>query len=141
MLENRHLHNFHLDVIYTTKKRGSTQGTNRNKVVFLHLPVLCIATLSLSTLWSQADVLKCSILYYSTHIVVDCGRPPFVFFSTSDTTATTVGTVITYTCFSQRRLVGDRQRTCLSSEQWSGDTPTCVGMKVFVFAICIYGKS
>ena len=108
--------------------------------MFLRLPVLCIATLSLSTLWSKADVLMCTI-YCSTHIVVDCGRPPFVFFSTSDTTATTVGTVITYTCFSQRRLVGDRQRTCLGSGQWSGDTPTCVGMKVFVFAICIYGKS
>ena len=61
----------------------------------------------------------------STPIVVDCGRPPFAFFSGADTTATTVGTVITYTCFSGRRLVGDRQRTCLASGEWSGDTPQC----------------
>ena len=63
--------------------------------------------------------------YPHLYTVVDCGRPPFVFFSGADTTATTVGTVITYTCFSGRRLVGDRQRTCLASGEWSGDTPQC----------------
>ena len=59
--------------------------------------------------------------------MVDCGRPPFVFFSTSTTLATIVGTTITYNCFTGRRLVGDRQRTCQSNGQWSGDTPECVG--------------
>ena len=59
--------------------------------------------------------------------VVDCGRPPFVFMSSFKPPETTVGTTITYTCFTGHRLVGEKDRICQADGQWSGNTPQCVG--------------
>ena len=43
-------------------------------------------------------------------------------------TGLTSGSTATYTCDSGYHLIGDQNRTCLSSGVWSGQEPTCESM-------------
>ena len=40
----------------------------------------------------------------------------------------TVGSTATYRCNTGYNLVGNRQRTCRSNGQWSGEEPICEGI-------------
>ncbi|CAG0889424.1 unnamed protein product [Darwinula stevensoni] len=55
----------------------------------------------------------------------DCGSPERRENTTVDSTNYSVGSVITYQCPQDSKVVGDRQRKCLPSGMWSGFAPTC----------------
>ena len=44
-------------------------------------------------------------------------------------TGLTSGSTANYTCDSGYQLIGEQTRTCLSTGMWSGQEPTCEGMK------------
>ena len=43
-------------------------------------------------------------------------------------TGLTSGSTATYTCNSDYQLIGEQNRTCLSTGMWSGQEPTCESM-------------
>lgn len=55
----------------------------------------------------------------------ECGDPGQLFLGSRQVLGTTEGSVVTYSCNSGFRLVGDSQRTCLATGEWSGNLPFC----------------
>ena len=65
--------------------------------------------------------------------VVDCGTLPNPSNgSVSHTAGTTVGQTATYSCNTGYNLVGDNNRTCGATGEWSGSEPTCERMLLFI---------
>lgn len=65
-------------------------------------------------------------MYYI--IEADCGQPELPVNGQVSLPSTTAGSLATYICNDGHVLVGNRQRTCRSSNgTWSGAIPTCVG--------------
>ena len=64
-----------------------------------------------------------NMMYY-TVVIPNCGPIPTVEHSTHIRNSARV----TYTCLRGFTLVGSSTLTCLASETWSPDTPTCIGM-------------
>ena len=56
-----------------------------------------------------------------------CGDPGIPENGQRVVTSNLVTSVVTFSCNSGYYLVGDAQRTCLPSGQWSGVTPSCEG--------------
>ena len=64
-------------------------------------------------------------------LTVDCGNLTDPTNGRVDYTAgTTVGQIATYSCNTGYNLVGDRNRTCQATGDWSGSEPTCEGVYV-----------
>lgn len=55
----------------------------------------------------------------------ECGDPGQLLLGSRQVLGTTEGSVVTYSCNSGFRLVGDSQRTCLATGEWSGNPPFC----------------
>ena len=66
--------------------------------------------------------------------VGDCGSLSDPTNGQVNFTATTEGSVATYTCGTGYDPVGDTTRTCQSDEQWSGSEPVC-GRKFIIYSI------
>ena len=75
-----------------------------------------------------------SLELYHSHIfliltVVDCGNlTDTANGSVNHTAGTTFGQTGTYSCGTGYNLVGDSNRTCQATGNWSGSAPTCEGM-------------
>ena len=55
----------------------------------------------------------------------ECDDPGTPFLGSRRVLGTTEGSVVTYSCNSGFKLVGDSQRTCLATGEWSGSLPFC----------------
>ena len=63
-------------------------------------------------------------LYIGNELVM-CGDPGLPENGQRIVTSNLVTAVVTYSCNQAYFLVGDIQRTCLPTGEWSGATPTC----------------
>lgn len=59
-----------------------------------------------------------------------CPDPTVPSHGRINITAPSVGGVATYSCEEGYRLMGTATRTCLTSAQWSGSPPSCIGKKL-----------
>ena len=62
---------------------------------------------------------------YCVHVVIDCGSLDDLGNGHVSLTGTTFGSTATYECAVGLYLIGDSQRTCLETGQWSGEQPVC----------------
>ena len=70
--------------------------------------------------------------------VVDCGNLTHpANGQVNHIAGTTFGQTATYTCDTGYNLVGDSNRTCQATGNWSGSPPTCQGMLLELFS-CVY---
>ena len=67
------------------------------------------------------------IVINSTGNTIDCGTLSSPSNGQVTLTGTAVGSTATYDCNSGFNLVGNMQRTCQNSGDWSGTQPTCDG--------------
>ena len=61
------------------------------------------------------------------HIVIDCGDPGMPDNGVTTGTSTTLGSVVTHVCNVGFKLVGENERTCSVSGNWSAPLPVCEG--------------
>ena len=69
---------------------------------------------------------------------VDCGNLTDPVNGQVTLTGTTFGQTATYSCNTGYNLVGDSNRTCQATGNWSGSAPTCQGMLVKVISFLPY---
>ena len=65
----------------------------------------------------------------STFTVVDCGTLNDPSNGQVTLNGTTFWSVATYTCDPGFNIVGDMKRICQANGTWSGNEPTCEGIK------------
>ena len=58
-------------------------------------------------------------------IGIDCGDPGEPSYGAGNYTNTYVGSIVSYSCNSEFRLVGNMERICQESGMWTGTVPTC----------------
>ena len=75
-------------------------------------------------LWSRMKHLSSKMCFL---IVINCGNPGLVSNSTRTGSDFTIGGTVNYECDTGFNLTGPRNRTCLGSGEWSGESPTCNG--------------
>ena len=75
-------------------------------------------------------------MYISPLTVVNCGtlsNP--ANGQVSHTDGTTLGQTATYSCNTGYSLVGDSNRTCQATGEWSGNVPACQGMLLCMYVL------
>ena len=58
----------------------------------------------------------------------NCGFPELPLLGIADFDDIVVGSVAIYSCIEGYMVLGNQNRTCLSSGEWSGETPVCVSV-------------
>ena len=84
-------------------------------------------------------------LYTTTSFInfmpsVDCGDLSSPQNGQVILTNTTFGSTATYLCDEGFNLIGDMQRMCQSTGEWSGNEPTCESQLLYVPALIVIDK-
>ena len=70
--------------------------------------------------------------------VVDCGNLSDPANGQVNTSGTTFGQTVTYSCNTGYSLAGNSTRTCQATGNWSGSAPTCQGLLLKVISFHHY---
>ncbi len=100
--------------------------------------VLCYSNEPFLTVYNciSLDLFPCTHIWITTAVGCDYLEAPengHVVHS-----GTTIGSVVTYSCFPGYELIGETTQTCLESGEWTGNAPFCICK--YIATICMKGS-